>query len=35
MGIEEGTCWNEHWVLYVIDESQEFTPEAKTALYVS
>ena len=17
MGIEEGTCWNEHWVLYV------------------
>ena len=21
MGIEGGTCWDEHWVLYVSDES--------------
>ena len=21
MGIKEGTCWEEHWVLYVSDES--------------
>ena len=21
MGIEEGTCWDGHWVLYVSDES--------------
>ena len=26
MGIEEGTCWHEHWVLYVSDESWESTP---------
>ena len=34
MGIEEGTCLNDHWVLYVSDESWEST-EAKTILYVS
>ena len=33
MGTEEGTCWDEHWVLYVSDESQESTPEAKSTLY--
>ena len=33
MGIEEGTCWDEHWGLYVSDESQESTPEAKSTLY--
>ena len=33
MGIEEGTCWDEHWVLYVSDESQESTPENKRTLY--
>ena len=32
MGIEEGTCWDEHWVLDVSDESWEPTPEAKTSL---
>ena len=32
MGIEEGT-WDEHWVLYVSDESWESTPEAKSTLY--
>ena len=35
MGNEEDTCWGEHWVLYVSDESRESTPEAKTTLYVS
>ena len=29
MSIEE----DEHWVLYVRDESQESTPEAKTTVY--
>ena len=35
MGIEEGTCWDEHWVLYVSNETPESTPETKTTLYVS
>ena len=30
MGIEEGVCWDEHWVLYVSDES---TPKTKSTLY--
>ena len=29
MGTEEGTCWDEHWVLYVRDESQESTPKPR------
>ena len=33
MGIEEGTCWDEHWVLYVSDESWESTPKVKITLY--
>ena len=33
MGTEEGICWDEHWVLYVSDESWESTPEAKSTLY--
>ena len=33
MGIEGGTCWDVHWVLYVGDESWESTPEAKSTLY--
>ena len=33
MGIEEGTCWDEHWVLGVRDDSWESTPEAKSTLY--
>ena len=32
-GIEENTCWDEQWVLYVSDESQESTPETKSTLY--
>ena len=35
MGIEEGTCWDEHWVLNVSDESWGSAPEAKTTLYTS
>ena len=31
MGIKEGTC-DEHWVLYVRDESLNSTPETNTAL---
>ena len=33
MGIKEGTC-DEHWVLYVSDESPNSTPEINIALYV-
>ena len=29
VGIEEGTCSDEHWVLYVSDESQESTPQTR------
>ena len=32
MGIEEGTCWDEHWVLCVSDESREPTPQTKSTL---
>ena len=27
MGIKEGTCQDEHWVLYISDESLNSTPE--------
>ena len=33
MGIEEGTCWDEHRVLYVSDESWESIPQANSTLY--
>ena len=33
MGIEEGTCCDEYWVLYVSDEPQESTPKTKSTLY--
>ena len=33
MGIEEGTCWDEHWVLYVSDEPWESTPKTKSTLH--
>ena len=32
MGIEEGTCWDEHWVLYASDEPRESTPKTKSIL---
>ena len=33
VGIEEGICWGEHWVLYVSDKPRESTPKTKSALY--
>ena len=30
MSIKEGTCWGEHWVLYVSAESLGSTPETST-----
>ena len=33
MGIEEATCWDEHWVLYVSNETWESTPKTKSTLY--
>ena len=32
-GIREETCWDEHWVLYISDESQNSIPEIIVALY--
>ena len=32
MGVEEGT-WDDHWVVYVSDESWESTLEAKGTLH--
>lgn len=34
-GREEGTCYDEHRVLYVSEKSLDSTPETKTALYVN
>ena len=34
-GIKEVTCWDEHWVLYIRDESLESTPEIIIALYAN
>ena len=34
-GIKEGTCWDEHWVLYVSDESLNPIPEIIITLYVN
>ena len=33
MGIEEGTCSEKHWVLYISDEPRESTPKTKSTLY--
>ena len=35
MGIEEDTCWDEHWVSYVSGESLNSTPEIIIGLYVN
>lgn len=35
MGIIEDTCYEEHWVLYLSNESLNFTPEADIALFVN
>ena len=34
-GMKEGTCYDEHWVLCVSDESLNSTPETNIALYVN
>ena len=34
MSIKEGTRYDEHWVLYVSDESLNPTPETNITLYV-
>ena len=31
-GIKKDTCWDEHWVLYVWNESLDSTPEIIIAL---
>ena len=33
VGIEEGTFWDEPWVLSISDEPQEPTPKTKSTLY--
>lgn len=33
MGIQEGTCWDEHWVLYAADEPLNTTSKTD-GLYV-
>ena len=35
MGIKEGTWFDEHWVLYVSDESLNSISETNTKLYVN
>ena len=35
MGINEGSCYDGHWVLYVSDESLNSTPEIKIVLYAT
>ena len=34
MGINEGTQWDEHWVLYATDELLNPTSETNDVLYV-
>ena len=33
MGIKEGTCCNEHWMLYASDESLNSIPASNITLY--
>ena len=35
MGIKDGTCYDEHWVFYVSDESLNSTPDTNIVLYVN
>lgn len=35
IGIKENTCYAEHWVLYVSDQSLNSTPETNIAAYVN
>ena len=34
-GIKEDTCWDEHWVLHIRDESLGSTPEIIIELYAN
>ena len=34
IGIKEGICWDEHWVLYGSDEPWESTPKTTSTLYI-
>ena len=35
MGIEEGTCCDEHWVLHISDEPMKSIPETSIVLYAN
>ena len=35
MGIKEGSCYFEHWILYVSNKSLNSTPEINYAPYVN
>lgn len=35
VGMKEGACCDEHWVMYVSVESLSSTPETNIALYVN
>lgn len=35
LGIQEGSCYNEHWVFIATDESLNSTPEANITLKVN
>ena len=35
VSIKEGTCYDEHWVLYISDEPLNYTPETSNSLYVN
>ena len=35
IGIKEGACYDEHWVLYVSNESLNSTLETNITLYVN
>ena len=34
MGFKEGTCYDDHWVLYATDELLKSTSETNDVLYV-
>ena len=34
-GIKEDTCWDEHWVLYIGDQSLESAPKIVVVLYAN
>ena len=34
-GIKEETCWDEHWVLHIVSESLESSPEIILSVYAN